>query len=321
MRRLPTYFLSVAGILGLLILCSVAIYQVLIYLQLDMPSPFVRVSMIVLLTFLALLILRYFALLWFSYLAQLDRGGRETRDDFTPLVTILVPCYNEGAVVQGSIRSLLKLDYPRYEILVIDDGSKDDTTKKARIFEGVHGGAEVRVIRKRNAGKAKALNTGIAAAKGEFVLCMDGDSALHPQTLRKAVRHLADPRVGAVAGSVKVVNRTNMLSTLQALEYIEGLNMVAGGPGILPARQHHPRPHRDLSQEARCSRWAATTTTPSPRTATSPSSCSIKRLAGEVRTGRHRLHRGAGSAARPAEATLSLDARHPPGDQASTRSA
>jgi cellulose synthase/poly-beta-1,6-N-acetylglucosamine synthase-like glycosyltransferase len=135
-------------------------------------------------------------------------------------------------VIQGAIRTLLQLDYPRYEIIVIDDGSKDDTYRKAVVFEGSHGRVDVRVIRKRNGGKSRALNTGIAAARGDFVLCMDGDSALHPQTLRRAVRHLADPRVGAVAGSVKVVNRTNLLSGLQALEYVEGLNMVRAAQGF-----------------------------------------------------------------------------------------
>jgi poly-beta-1,6 N-acetyl-D-glucosamine synthase len=225
------YAVALLATLGLITAFSVGIYEILLHLDFDIPSIFARVSMGVLLSFLGLLILRYFGLLWFSYLAHLDRA-RLPESHFLPLVSILVPCYNEGAVVQGSIRSLLELDYPRYEILVIDDGSKDDTYAKARVFEGVHGNAEVRVIRKRNAGKAIALNTGISAARGEFVLCMDGDSALHPGTLRKAVRHLADPKVGAVAGSVKVVNRTNLLSSLQALEYIEGLNMVRAAQGF-----------------------------------------------------------------------------------------
>jgi poly-beta-1,6 N-acetyl-D-glucosamine synthase len=211
---------------------SLGLFHVLATLRLDLPGSFVQVSMVILLAFLALLVLRYFGLLWFSYLAHLDRHRVEYPENFLPRVTILVPAYNEGAVIQCSIRSLLLLDYPHYEIIVIDDGSKDDTYRKAAVFEGSHGKAEVRVIRKKNGGKSRALNVGIAAASGEFVLCMDGDSALHPQTLRRAVRHLADPRVAAVAGSVKVVNRTNILSTLQALEYVEGLNMVRAAQGF-----------------------------------------------------------------------------------------
>ena len=209
---------------------SVALYSLLQGAHLDLPGGFVRVSMWVLFGFLLLLILRYLALLWFSYLNHLDDD--EPPDAALPLITVLVPAYNEGAVIQGSIRSLLELDYPHYEVLVIDDGSSDDTAARARVFEGQHGAARVRVLRKPNGGKAQALNTGIANAHGTFILCMDGDSALEPRTLRKAVRHLFDPRVGAVAGSVKVVNRTNLLSSLQALEYVEGLNMVRSAQGF-----------------------------------------------------------------------------------------
>jgi cellulose synthase/poly-beta-1,6-N-acetylglucosamine synthase-like glycosyltransferase len=184
----------------------------------------------VLFVFLVLLILRYVGLLWFSYLNHLERDDGESSE--LPLVTILVPAYNEGAVIQGSIRSLLELDYPRYEILVIDDGSKDDTFQKASAYAGEYGKAVVRVLRKANGGKARALNTGISNAAGTFILCMDGDSALHPLTLRRALRHFASPHIGAVAGSVKVVNRTNLLSCLQALEYVEGLNMVRAAQGF-----------------------------------------------------------------------------------------
>ncbi len=226
--------LRYAGILLVLFLgitgLSIGLYDLLRDARFDLPSAFLQVAVWVLFGFLVLLILRYIGLLWFSYLNHLERDDEEPLD--LPPVTILVPAYNEGAVIQGSIRSLLELDYPRFEILVIDDGSKDDTYVKASAYEGDHGRAVVRVITKPNGGKARALNTGIAAATSAFVLCMDGDSALHPQTLRRAIRHMQDPHIGAVAGSVKVVNRTNLLSSLQALEYIEGLNMVRAAQGF-----------------------------------------------------------------------------------------
>ena len=225
------YGLGLLGFLTALVALSVWLFETLRGARFELHAGFVEISMFVLFGFLVLLVLRYLGLLWFSYLNHLDE---EVLDELRmPLVTILVPAYNEGAVIQGSIRSLLGLDYPRYEVVVIDDGSRDDTYQKARVFEGDHGRALVRVITKKNGGKSRALNTGIAAANGEFVLCMDGDSALHPATLRKAVRHLvSDDAVAAVAGSVKVVNRTNMLANLQALEYVEGLNMVRSAQGF-----------------------------------------------------------------------------------------
>lgn len=225
------YAVGLGGLLLSLTGFSVWLFETLRQAKLDLPGTFVHVSMVVLFGFLILLILRYMALLWFSFLNHLDNEDLNERR--FPLVTILVPCYNEGAVVQGSIKSLLKLDYPRYEVVVIDDGSSDDTYSKARIYEGDYGRVVVRVITKPNGGKSRALNTGIAAANGEFILCMDGDSALAPQTLRRAVRHLVGtPNCAAVAGSVKVVNRTTLLSNLQALEYIEGLNMVRSAQGF-----------------------------------------------------------------------------------------
>ncbi len=225
------YTLTFCAIFMGLIALSVGLYDLLLGARLDIDGTFTRVSMYVLFGFLCLLILRYLGLLWFSYLNHLD--GDKQEEHRLPLVTILVPAYNEGAVIQGSIRSLLQLDYPLYEVIVIDDGSSDDTYTKAKLYAGDHRNATVRVIRKPNGGKARALNTGIENARGEFVLCMDGDSTLHPQTLRRAVRHLVnDPSVAAVAGSVKVVNRTNMLACLQALEYIEGLNMVRAAQGF-----------------------------------------------------------------------------------------
>ena len=225
------YTFAVGAILVALVVFSLGLYEALVRMRVDLPGRFLQISMLILLGFLLVLIVRYFGLLWFSYLSLLEDELDVGAAGF-PLVTILVPAFNEAAVIQGSIRSLLQLDYPHYEIIVIDDGSKDDTYRKAVVFEGSHGKAEVRVIHKKNGGKSRALNAGIAAASGEFVLCMDGDSALHPLTLRRAVRHLADPRVAAVAGSVKVVNRTNLLSSLQALEYVEGLNMVRAAQGF-----------------------------------------------------------------------------------------
>src|SRR5204862_6001000 len=107
------------------------------------------------------------------------------------------------------------------------------TFDRAMALAGRYGNSTVRVIRKNNGGKASALNAGIAIATSEFVLCMDGDSRLHPDTLRFAMRHFVDARVGAVAGNVKVVNRHNLWTRLQALEYVEGLNTARRAQGFL----------------------------------------------------------------------------------------
>ena len=206
-RSQAVYLTSVLLIVGAILIFSVLLFGLLIDLRIDLPSGFLQASFVAVLGFLLLLILRYFFLLWFSYLSHVE--GEHQRWDRTPFVSIIVPAYNEGEVIQGAIRSLFSLDYPRYEILVVDDGSTDDTFLRARTFEGDHGRVSVRVIRKPNGGKSSALNAGIREARGELVLCMDGDSTLGPETLLRAVRHFSNPSVGAVAGNVKVANRSS----------------------------------------------------------------------------------------------------------------
>ncbi len=187
-----------------------------------------------LLVFLGLLIFRYSLMIIYSFMDHLEimfkRRDAPTRPEYRedaglPMVTLVVPAYNEGLVIQPALRSLLLLDYPNYEIVVIDDGSTDDTYEKAMVVAKESRTIRIRVITKRNGGKAEALNTGMSVARGEFILNMDGDSKLTSNTLRVCIRHFENPRVGAVAGNVKVLNRENIWSNIQALEYVEGLAM------------------------------------------------------------------------------------------------
>ncbi len=189
-------------------------------------GPLVVSALVVTLgSFLGLLLLRHFVLVWFSYLEQKELSTSDQAEAF-PFVSIIVPAFNEGEVIQGSLASLLQLRYPYYEIIAVDDGSTDDTYAKMREFEGNHYGVKVSVYRKENSGKADTLNYGIRRSKAPVVVCMDSDSRLTPQALRYAIKHFADRNVGAVAGNVKVINRHNLWTKLQALEYIEGLNIV-----------------------------------------------------------------------------------------------
>ncbi len=139
------------------------------------------------------------------------------------LASILVPAYNEEKVINQTIESLLKSDYPRLEILVIDDGSADRTSEVARERFGNH--PRVRIFRKENGGKANALNFGLTHASGEVVVALDADTLFMPNTIGLLVRHLADPKVGAVAGNAKVGNRINLITSWQALEYITAQNL------------------------------------------------------------------------------------------------
>ncbi len=241
MRARYLYFVIAAAIV--LLTVAGAVVFMLPRTHVDVQSPQLRIAIVVVTAFLMITMLRYLVLLWLGYLQHVESKTRvDSEERFEPLVTILVPAYNEEAVIQGAIRSLLELDYPAYDVLVIDDGSTDQTYAKAAELEGYYGRATVRVVSKSNGGKASALNTGIGLARTPFVLCMDGDSRLAVGTLKHAMPHFRNPHVGAVAGNVKVVNRRNMWTRLQALEYIEGLNMARRAQGFVHAVNIVPGP-------------------------------------------------------------------------------
>lgn len=240
-----------------LTLVTVMVGATVLFIFWAMHSPsqvqafLVRLVLISLIIFLAILFIRYFTLLWFAYLQHAERNvaSREPEGELPP-VSILIPAYNEAEVIGHAIESLLQLDYPTYEVIVVDDGSTDDTLEVARRWEGKASGVEVRVLTKRNGGKASALNAGIARSKYPFVMCMDADSWVDPGSLKAAMPHFRDASVGAVAGNVKVANRENLLTRLQALEYIEGLNMPRRAQGFIAAVNIVPGPVGVFRREA-----------------------------------------------------------------------
>lgn len=142
--------------------------------------------------------------------------------DHRPLVTVLLPAFNEGKVIEASIRSLLAGEYENLEILVIDDGSTDDTSEVAQRIAAVE--PRVRCLRKANGGKASAANLGIRVAKGEIIVAVDADTVVAPDAIRRMVAHFADPRVDAVCGNVEVGNVCSILTTFQAIEYVTSQN-------------------------------------------------------------------------------------------------
>jgi cellulose synthase/poly-beta-1,6-N-acetylglucosamine synthase-like glycosyltransferase len=231
---------------GALLWVSFAAYEQAEWARVSVPlffeTPYLAARTVLTLVFLGfflVLMVRHVLLLAFSVLDQVDRAIDDrkrrlaTTPPFLPFISILAPAFNEGKVIEASIRSLLSLDYPAYEVLVIDDGSTDDTLERARALEGNYANARVQVLWKPNGGKSSALNFGIARAAGAFFLCMDSDSALAPESLREAIKYFEDPDVGAVAGAVEVTNRGTLWSNLQFLEYIKGLNLVRRAQGFV----------------------------------------------------------------------------------------
>jgi cellulose synthase/poly-beta-1,6-N-acetylglucosamine synthase-like glycosyltransferase/peptidoglycan/xylan/chitin deacetylase (PgdA/CDA1 family) len=136
-------------------------------------------------------------------------------------VSVVVPAYNEAANIAATVRSLLASDYPDLEVIVVDDGSTDDT---AQIVERLDL-PRVRLIRQRNAGKPAALNAGIAQARGALLVLVDGDTVLDRQAVGRLVQPFQYRNVGAVSGNTKVANRQGLLGRWQHLEYVMGFNL------------------------------------------------------------------------------------------------
>ncbi len=140
---------------------------------------------------------------------------------FQPPVSIVVPAHNEAAGIEQAVRSLAASDHPEFEVVVVDDGSTDGTGELVDALDLPN----VRVIRRPNRGKAEALNTGVAATRYELIAAVDADTVFEPRTLANLARPFADPRVGAVAGNIKVGNRRSLLGLWQHIEYVNAVNL------------------------------------------------------------------------------------------------
>ena len=138
-----------------------------------------------------------------------------------PSLTVMIPAFNEEKVIGATIEGLLETEYPKKEIIVIDDGSIDKTLEIANRYKD-----RVKVLHKENGGKATALNYGLNFAKGEIVVIVDADTIVGRHSLKQIIKGFSSKHVAAVAGNIKVRNRINWFTKCQALEYITGIQIV-----------------------------------------------------------------------------------------------
>jgi cellulose synthase/poly-beta-1,6-N-acetylglucosamine synthase-like glycosyltransferase/peptidoglycan/xylan/chitin deacetylase (PgdA/CDA1 family) len=161
-------------------------------------------------------------------LAVFDRFRR--RNDvvdpsYRPSVAVLIPAYNEEKVIERTVQSVLESDYPNLRVIVIDDGSKDQTAAVTRnAFRREIADGRVVLLTKPNSGKAAALNYALEHVTEELFVGIDADTIIAPDAISKLVPHFRDSRVAAMAGNAKVGNRVNLWTRWQALEYITSQN-------------------------------------------------------------------------------------------------
>jgi cellulose synthase/poly-beta-1,6-N-acetylglucosamine synthase-like glycosyltransferase/spore germination protein YaaH/peptidoglycan/xylan/chitin deacetylase (PgdA/CDA1 family) len=179
--------------------------------------------------FITAIILGTLRVIFISALALIERyRSRRAREEFDPAfappVSVVIAAYNEAKVIARTLHAVLGSDYAGpLEVVVIDDGSADDTAGEVeRQFADE---PRVKLLRQENAGKAAALNRGIATAEGEIIIALDADTIFARDTIAKLVRRFREPLVGAVAGNVKVGNRINPLTYWQFIEYVTSQNL------------------------------------------------------------------------------------------------
>jgi peptidoglycan/xylan/chitin deacetylase (PgdA/CDA1 family)/GT2 family glycosyltransferase len=175
-----------------------------------------RLALVAAFTYLTLYALRMALLVAFGLRDHRRRRRAPAPKRFSGRVSVLVPAYNEAVGIADSLRSIEASDYDDLEIIVIDDGSTDDTAEVVRRLDL----PRTTLITKPNGGKPSALNLGLRRATGEVVVMVDGDTLLERETVSQVVAPFWNPIVGAVSGNPKIGNQNRFLPRLQASEYL-----------------------------------------------------------------------------------------------------
>lgn len=167
---------------------------------------------------------------WYA-VQKLLREKRYPSSGYRPLVSVIIPAYNEEVGLLNTVKTLLNSEYKNLEVIVVNDGSTDTShsimTKfshswnKDAVTDGLkQKKVALRYFYKENGGKGRALNYGIEKARGEIIMSIDADCALTPQTIGNFIKPFADPRVSAAVGNVKIGNVTSVVGVVQYLEFL-----------------------------------------------------------------------------------------------------
>ena len=162
-----------------------------------------------------------------------------------PEISLIVPAYNEAKTIRNCVQSLQVLNYQNYDVIVVDDGSTDNT------FEITSRCSGVKIIRQENQGKPRALNNGIRSSTGDIIVTVDADTTIDKEALGKiAERFALNKQLGAVAGNVKVNPEPKIMNAVQSAEYATGINLVRKGQSVLGCVMIVPGPIAALKREA-----------------------------------------------------------------------
>jgi biofilm PGA synthesis N-glycosyltransferase PgaC len=164
---------------------------------------------------------------WYNFLLRKkSTSGKITLGKYQPTVDILVTAYNEEKVVQRCLESIYESDYPYINVIVINDGSQDNTAQIVRDFKKKKKLKNLTLINKSNGGKATALNFALQGyVRHSLVMTVDADSIIAPKAISRVVWYFRDPRIVAVAANIKIIPNYTALGVIQYIEYLMGYHI------------------------------------------------------------------------------------------------
>ena len=183
-----------------------------------------NIRLIMFLLFIPLLTKYLIHLLIVPWYGVVNRANfKKIKEDYQPMVSFVIPAYNEEVGIIKTIESILKSDYKKFELIVVNDGSTDKTGDLVKLFiKEYRGNIPIIYFDKRNGGKSSALNLAIKESRGKIIITSDADCAIDPLAIHNLVKHFSNKDVMATAGNVIVGNNTKILGSIQKLEYIYG---------------------------------------------------------------------------------------------------
>src|SRR3989338_1543495 len=168
----------------------------------------------------------YFTIFWIVVFIEDKKQSAPTnkKKEFSPSISVIIPAYNEQESIEKTLLSVLSLEYPKekLQIVIVNDGSTDNTTAIISSVIDTHKEYDIVVINQQNKGKGAALNAGLNKVTGEYFACLDADSFVHKNTLRKMVDFYAaaEEEVVIVTPTLKVASPKRFWQKIQAIEYI-----------------------------------------------------------------------------------------------------